>query len=62
MKEKRDVASPKTTCGIIAKTAFELARSVGISRLVVQADVFHDIYRIEALRQSESIVWITRRC
>lgn len=60
MKEKRDVASPKTTCGIIAKTAFELARSVGISRLVVQADVFHDIYRIEALRQSESIVWITR--
>ena len=40
--------------------AFDLARSLGISPLLVQVDEPRDIRVIEAVRQAESVVWLVR--
>jgi len=43
----------------LVETAFELARSLDITALLVQADELQDVRLIEKLRQSEKVVWLT---
>jgi DNA integrity scanning protein DisA with diadenylate cyclase activity len=44
----------------LVQFAFELARSLGITSLLVQADELPDIRFVEKLRDTELIVWLTR--
>jgi hypothetical protein len=44
----------------LVKSAFSLARSLGIKRLVVQADEISDMRLVEALRDDERIMWVAR--
>lgn len=41
--------------------AFDLARSLGIGKLLVQADELPDIRFVDKLRETELIVWLTRK-
>jgi hypothetical protein len=43
----------------LVQAAFELARELGISRLLVQADELRDVQSIETVRASEQIIWLT---
>jgi DNA integrity scanning protein DisA with diadenylate cyclase activity len=40
---------------------FALARSLGVRRILVQADELSDIRLIERVRESESLIWVTRQ-
>jgi hypothetical protein len=40
---------------------FTLARSLGVRRVLVQADELGDIRLIERVRESESLIWVTRQ-
>ena len=44
----------------LVETGFELAQSLGIRSLLVQADEFRDVRLIEKLRGSQRIVWLSR--
>lgn len=44
----------------LVECAFDLARSLGIGKLLVQADELRDIRFVEKLREEELIVWLTR--
>jgi DNA integrity scanning protein DisA with diadenylate cyclase activity len=44
----------------LVKSAFLLARSLGIGTLLVQADEIADVRLIEGLRESERVIWIAR--
>jgi DNA integrity scanning protein DisA with diadenylate cyclase activity len=44
----------------LVKSAFSLARSVGIKTLVVQADEISDMRLVETVRDDERIIWIAR--
>ena len=44
----------------LIKSAFRLARSLGIKRLVVQADEISDMRLIEQLRDDERVIWVAR--
>jgi diadenylate cyclase len=44
----------------LVKSAFSLARALGIKRLVVQADEISDMRLIETLRDDERIIWVAR--
>ena len=44
----------------LVECAFDLARSLTITKLLVQADELRDIRFVEKLRESELIVWLTR--
>jgi DNA integrity scanning protein DisA with diadenylate cyclase activity len=44
----------------LVKSAFSLARSLGIKSLVVQADEISDMRLIEQLRDDERIIWVAR--
>ena len=44
----------------LVKSAFSLARSVGIKTLVVQADEISDMRLVEILRDDERIIWVAR--
>ena len=44
----------------LIKSAFSLARSLGIKRLVVQADEISDMRLIEQLRDDERVIWVAR--
>jgi hypothetical protein len=44
----------------LVRAAFELARSLGVSKLVVQADGLRDIRFIDELREFEDVIWLTR--
>lgn len=44
----------------LVKSAFSLARSLGIKTLVVQADEISDQRLVETLRDDERIIWIAR--
>ena len=44
----------------LVKSAFSLARSLGIKRLVVQADEISDMRLIETLRDDERVIWVAR--
>ncbi|HXV61122.1 MAG TPA: diadenylate cyclase [Vicinamibacteria bacterium] len=44
----------------LVRAAFELARSLGIHKMLVQADELHDIRLVEHSRRGESIIWLSR--
>ena len=44
----------------LIKSAFSLARSIGIKTLVVQADEINDMRLVETLRGDERIIWVAR--
>jgi diadenylate cyclase len=44
----------------LVKSAFGLARSLGIKRLVVQADEISDLRLVENLRDGERVIWVAR--
>ena len=44
----------------LVECAFDLARSLEITKLLVQADELRDIRFVEKLRGTELIVWLTR--
>ena len=44
----------------LVKSAFLLARSLGIATLLVQADEIGDVRLIEGLRENERVIWIAR--
>lgn len=44
----------------LVECAFDLARSLNISKLLVQADELKDIHVVEKLREKELIIWLTR--
>lgn len=44
----------------LVKGAFDLARSLRIARLLVQADEIRDVRLVEVSREKERIIWITR--
>ena len=44
----------------LVECAFDLARSLGITKLLVQADELRDIRFVEKLRESELVIWLTR--
>lgn len=45
---------------VLSKTAFELARSLGISKLMVQTSEVQDANRFDAVRGSQKVIWLTR--
>ena len=44
----------------LVKSAFSLARSLGIKSLVVQADEISDTRLVDQLRDDERVIWVTR--
>jgi diadenylate cyclase len=44
----------------LVKSAFGLARSLGIKRLVVQADEISDMLLVDKLRDEERVIWVAR--
>jgi hypothetical protein len=43
----------------LVKSAFSLARALGIKRLVVQADEISDLRLVAQLRDGERVIWVT---
>ena len=46
---------------VLVTHAFGLARSLGVQRILVQADEMNDILLIERIRGSESLIWVMRQ-
>jgi DNA integrity scanning protein DisA with diadenylate cyclase activity len=44
----------------LVKATFDLARSLDITKLLVQADVFHDIRLVERHRETEGVIWLSK--
>lgn len=45
----------------LVESSFDLARSLSISTLIVQADELRDIRFVEKLREEELVIWLTRQ-
>jgi DNA integrity scanning protein DisA with diadenylate cyclase activity len=50
-----------TRTDVLVTHAFELARSLGVQRILVQADEMNDIRLIERMRGSEALVFVMRQ-
>lgn len=61
MAQKKSAQQENTESRQLVEAAFELARSLQIEKLLVQADEVRDIRRVEKLRDSEQLVWLTRK-
>ena len=61
---KRKAADARSRENLESKTlvqsAFEVARSLSVSTLIVQADELRDIRIVGRLRESEDVIWLTR--
>jgi hypothetical protein len=60
MVSKKKTANENIESGRLVHAAFELARTLEISKLVVQADELRDIRFVDQLRGSEKVIWLTR--
>ena len=60
MAEKKPKQSEHSESKRLVECAFDLARSLNITKLLVQADELRDIRFVEELRKTELIVWLTR--
>jgi len=60
MVQKKSAQQENAESRQLVAAAFELARSLNITKLLVQADEVRDIRRVEKLRDTEQIVWLTR--
>lgn len=45
---------------LLVQSAYSLARALGISRILVQADKRRDIQTIATHREAEAVIWVTR--
>ena len=60
MAKKQSTRSEHAESKRLVECAFDLARSLSITSLLVQADELRDIRFVEKLRERELIVWLTR--
>jgi len=60
MARRRDTQQENAESRQLVQAAFDLARSLSITELLVQADELRDIRRVEKLREQERILWLTR--
>lgn len=60
MAKKQTNVSEHVESKRLVESAFQLARSLEITKLLVQADELRDVRFVEKLRKSELIVWLTR--
>lgn len=60
-KKKARRTSENLESQALVVTAFELARSLELSTLVVQADELRDFRFVDQLRDTEQLIWLTRR-
>jgi pyruvate kinase len=44
----------------LVHSAFDVARSLQVAKLIVQADELQDIRLVSKLRESEKVIWLTR--
>lgn len=62
MTDKQRRAKPEgVESRLVVKAAFELARSLSINRVIVQADELLDVHVVENFRDTEAIIWLTRK-
>ena len=59
-KEQKKRSSEHVESRQLVEAAFQLARSLGIGKLLVQADELRDVRVIDKLREEESIIWLWR--
>jgi len=60
MAKKQPKQSEHVESKQLVECAFSLARSLNITKLLVQADELRDIRFVEKLREAELIIWLTR--
>jgi hypothetical protein len=60
-KRRSATRSENVESRVLVETAFGLARSLNITKLVVQADEFPDIFSVESVRETERVIWLTRK-
>jgi hypothetical protein len=59
-KRRTKRTSERLESQALVHAAFELARSLNISKLVVQADELRHIRLVSQLRGPEQVIWLTR--
>lgn len=59
-KKSRPHISENTESHTLVAAAFNVARSLGIDKLVVQADEWRDIRFVDQLRETERVIWLMR--
>lgn len=59
-KVKRKSASESAESRTLVRSGFDVARSLGINKVIVQADELRDIRIVSKLRESERLIWLTR--
>jgi len=59
-KTKGKTTSEAAETRSLVSSAFDVARSLGINKVVVQADELQDIRIVAKLRESEQLIWLTR--
>jgi DNA integrity scanning protein DisA with diadenylate cyclase activity len=60
-KKKTSNISENVESRMLVRMGFELARSLNIAKLIVQADQLRDIRFVGQLRETEQVIWLTRR-
>ena len=59
-KQNSTTTNENTESRTLVHSAFDVARSLDIGTLIVQADELRDIRLVSKLRQSEHVIWLTR--
>jgi len=59
-KTKSTTTSENVESRTLVHSAFDVARSLQIATLIVQADELQDIRLVSKLRESEHVIWLTR--
>ncbi len=59
-KGKSKGATENVESRTLVHSAFDVARSLQIAKLIVQADELQDIRLVSKLRESEQVIWLTR--
>ena len=59
-RKKGRSASESAESRALVRAAFELARSLNVSKLLVQTDELRDIALVDLLRESEQLIWLIR--
>ncbi len=60
LTETNPTSNDATASLMLSKCAFLLARSLGVSKVMVQASEVRDARRFEYVRDAQSVIWLTR--
>ncbi len=60
LKQRKRGVTDDNASSMLAKCAFQLARSLGVSQVMVQASEIRSAKRFEAIRDNQEIIWLTR--